>query len=55
MQGGKKDIFKTGTIFRIMNSKIVKKIAGELHLTETSVANTLELLDQGCNIPYIAR
>lgn len=38
-----------------MNSKIVKKIAGELHLTETSVANTLELLAEGCTIPFIAR
>lgn len=38
-----------------MNSKIVKKIASELQLTEVRVANTLELLEEGCTIPFIAR
>lgn len=38
-----------------MNSKIVKKIASELQLAEVRVANTLELLEEGCTIPFIAR
>lgn len=38
-----------------MNSKIVQKIASELQLVEVRVANTLELLEEGCTIPFIAR
>lgn len=38
-----------------MNSKIVQKIASELQLAEVRVANTLELLEEGCTIPFIAR
>lgn len=30
-------------------------IAKELNLTEKAVDNTLELLDEGCTIPFIAR
>ena len=30
-------------------------IAGELHLSEHAVENTLKLLDEGCTIPFISR
>ncbi len=30
-------------------------IAGELHLNEHAVGNTLKLLDEGCTIPFISR
>ena len=30
-------------------------IAKELQINEQAIANTLELLDEGCTIPFIAR
>lgn len=38
-----------------MTDKIAKKIAAGLNLQEQSVSNTLELLAEGCTIPFIAR
>ena len=38
-----------------MNDKIIRKIADDLHLSSRSVENTLELLKEGCTIPFIAR
>lgn len=32
-----------------------KKIAEKLTLSEKAVDNTLELLDEGCTIPFISR
>ena len=38
------------------NIKIFTRlIAGELHLSEHAVENTLKLLDEGCTIPFISR
>ena len=35
--------------------KYAKRIAEELHLTEEQVKNTLELLEGGATIPFVAR
>jgi uncharacterized protein len=37
------------------NSQFAKLIAEGLKLSEKSVAGTLQLLDEGCTIPFIAR
>ena len=36
-------------------NNIIKKIAEELQLSTRSVENTLQLLEEGCTIPFIAR
>ena len=38
-----------------MDSLFAGLIAQSLHLSETAVAGTLKLLDEGCTIPFIAR
>ena len=37
------------------DNKITKKIAEQLNLPVQVVGNTLELLGEGCTIPFIAR
>ncbi len=34
---------------------IIATLAGELHLKQTQVENTIKLLDDGCTVPFIAR
>ena len=34
---------------------VIKRIAGQLHLSETNIAETLRLMDEGNTLPFIAR
>lgn len=38
-----------------MDNQIIKKISNELNITEKQVSNTLEMLEEGSTVPFIAR